>query len=236
MASRRAKTERRILEAARELFVRYGYDKTTVDDVAREAGVAKATVYRYWCSKEALFGTLLYRELRAVNRDFLARVEADPAGGTIGRIVYHGYAASYERPFLRALMTTESRTLGQYLRRHSAELARWQFRFDRQLVEALQEAGVFRRDLEPGLLTYLLSTVSLGLTSAAEFIPPEFTPPPEILTKALADMAQRAFAPPDGGDSARGKAVLRAFLESLDASLEELERSIRGGRTEGAGG
>ncbi|MEM7028378.1 MAG: helix-turn-helix domain-containing protein, partial [Chloroflexota bacterium] len=33
--------EERILDAASNLFVHYGYDKTTVDDIAREAGVSK---------------------------------------------------------------------------------------------------------------------------------------------------------------------------------------------------
>ena len=33
--------EQRILDAAAELFVHYGYDKTTVSDIARQAGVSK---------------------------------------------------------------------------------------------------------------------------------------------------------------------------------------------------
>jgi AcrR family transcriptional regulator len=84
MSRRRFDTERRILETASRLFLRYGFEKTTMDDIAREAGIAKATLYRYWPSKEALFEALLYREIRAVNRDFLARVEADPQGAPSG--------------------------------------------------------------------------------------------------------------------------------------------------------
>ncbi len=225
MPSVRTSTERRILEAASELFLRYGFEKTTMDDIAREARVAKATLYRYWPSKEALFESLLYREIREVNRAFLARVQADARGGTIGRIIYHGFAATYDRPFLRALMTTEGRTLGDYLRRHSPHLSHWQFRLDRQLVEALQRAGVLRDDIETGLLTYLLSMVSLGLASAAEFIAPEYTPPVEALAEGIAEMVERAFAPPSGGNSARGKEVLRHFIGVIDEGLAELERA-----------
>jgi AcrR family transcriptional regulator len=48
-----------ILQAALELFGRYGYRRTSIDDIARQAGVAKGTVYLYVESKEALFDVVL---------------------------------------------------------------------------------------------------------------------------------------------------------------------------------
>lgn len=44
-----------ILDAARSQFARFGYRKTTIDDVARSAGVAKGTVYLFTESKADLF-------------------------------------------------------------------------------------------------------------------------------------------------------------------------------------
>ncbi|MGI8793766.1 MAG: TetR/AcrR family transcriptional regulator, partial [Acidimicrobiales bacterium] len=38
----------RLLEAAYACVGRYGLGKTTMDDVAREAGMSRATVYRYF--------------------------------------------------------------------------------------------------------------------------------------------------------------------------------------------
>ena len=49
----------RILEAAAELIVRWGYKKTTVDDIARQAGVAKGTIYLHWKTREELFKAVL---------------------------------------------------------------------------------------------------------------------------------------------------------------------------------
>ena len=40
-----------ILDAAGRLFERYGYKKTTVDDIAHEAGIGKATIYFHFPSK-----------------------------------------------------------------------------------------------------------------------------------------------------------------------------------------
>lgn len=44
-----------VLEAALTLFPRYGYKRTSVDDLAREAGIAKGTVYLYFENKRAIF-------------------------------------------------------------------------------------------------------------------------------------------------------------------------------------
>ncbi len=45
---------RRILESATELFIQQGYRKTSMDEVARKAGVAKGTVYLYFKTKADL--------------------------------------------------------------------------------------------------------------------------------------------------------------------------------------
>ncbi|MBO6964636.1 MAG: TetR/AcrR family transcriptional regulator [Kordiimonadaceae bacterium] len=45
-----------ILEAASELFLELGFDGTSMDGVARRAGVSKQTVYSHYSSKEQLFG------------------------------------------------------------------------------------------------------------------------------------------------------------------------------------
>jgi TetR/AcrR family transcriptional regulator, biofilm operon repressor len=44
-----------LLTKAVACFTRYGYSKTTLDDVARETGMNKATLYHYFKNKEALF-------------------------------------------------------------------------------------------------------------------------------------------------------------------------------------
>ena len=44
----------RILDATERLLGRFGYQKTTMDDVAREAGVAKRTIYMHFTGKEEL--------------------------------------------------------------------------------------------------------------------------------------------------------------------------------------
>jgi AcrR family transcriptional regulator len=51
----------RILDAAQRLFVRYGVKRTSIDDVAQEAGIAKGTVYLSFKSKAELFAAIADR-------------------------------------------------------------------------------------------------------------------------------------------------------------------------------
>lgn len=50
-----------LLSAATETFGRYGYKKTSIDDIARRAGLGKGTVYLHFESKEELFGAVVRR-------------------------------------------------------------------------------------------------------------------------------------------------------------------------------
>ena len=60
-----------ILEGARRIFVAVGFDAASMNDITREAGVSKSTLYVYFRSKEELFTALI-----AETRDaYFARIE-----------------------------------------------------------------------------------------------------------------------------------------------------------------
>ncbi|MBW1701703.1 MAG: TetR/AcrR family transcriptional regulator [Deltaproteobacteria bacterium] len=52
-----------ILDTAKKMFARYGLQKTTLDEVARMARVAKATIYNYFGSKDQVYLEVLRREM-----------------------------------------------------------------------------------------------------------------------------------------------------------------------------
>src|SRR3989442_5439524 len=58
-------TRARIMAAAEERFAAFGYRRTGIAEIARDAGVAPGTLYRYFENKEEVF--------RAVMREGLAR-------------------------------------------------------------------------------------------------------------------------------------------------------------------
>lgn len=52
-----------IIEAARLLFHKYGFKKVSMDEIAREAGVTKRTIYSYFSSKEDLLKYFIQEEI-----------------------------------------------------------------------------------------------------------------------------------------------------------------------------
>ena len=60
----RERKRRQIVQAATELFVRQGYRKTTMSEVAAQAGVAKATIYLYAHTKADLMLQAIVEEKR----------------------------------------------------------------------------------------------------------------------------------------------------------------------------
>src|SRR5947209_9675697 len=57
-------TQRQLVEAARRLFMERGYTGTTIEQIAREAGVAVETVYATFGSKRAVLARLLNVSVR----------------------------------------------------------------------------------------------------------------------------------------------------------------------------
>src|SRR5271165_6385968 len=100
--------EERILDAATTLLVRWGYRKTTIDDVAREAGVGKGTIYLHWKDKNELFRAAIWREQQRFTEDVKQRIAADPDGGLLHRTTTHGILATLSSPLMAAMFTGKS--------------------------------------------------------------------------------------------------------------------------------
>jgi AcrR family transcriptional regulator len=109
----------RILDAALDLLVRYGPRRTTVEDVARRAGVGRATVYRRFPGKDQLFEAVLLRECRR----FLEQLDAAlSATSSVEEKIIHGYAETMRlartHPLIQQLVRREPETTLPYLTSH----------------------------------------------------------------------------------------------------------------------
>ena len=63
---------RQILDAAERSFSRAGFHRTTMQDVAAEAGMSPGNLYRYFPSKDALVAGLCERDRAELSREFAA--------------------------------------------------------------------------------------------------------------------------------------------------------------------
>lgn len=56
-----------IIETAEELFLRYGFKRVTMDDIAREMAISKKTIYQYFKDKNEMVCSATERHLRKEN-------------------------------------------------------------------------------------------------------------------------------------------------------------------------
>ncbi|MBO8162131.1 MAG: TetR/AcrR family transcriptional regulator [Brevibacillus sp.] len=218
--------EQRILDAAADLFIHYGYDKTTVDDIARKAGISKGAIYLYFKSKDELFKSLLIREMAAYSETWLALLEADPNGGTLGSMYKNSLYALEGSPFMSAMLRQDGRVLGSYLRKPDNffrdtrnKAARYEF------VKMMQDAGAVRRDMDPKVIAHIMNMLAYGLVGLGEVMDREDFPPTRDIIEGIAEIMDRALTPEDGGSSEAGKAVVRHILEAARRKLEDSTKS-----------
>ncbi len=92
-----------ILSAARDLLLQNGYAAVTVEAIAAQAGVSKATIYRWWPGKAAV----VLEAFLAASGPCLRRPDTDcPAADLRGQL--HGLAAALAGPVgtvLRGVLT-----------------------------------------------------------------------------------------------------------------------------------
>jgi AcrR family transcriptional regulator len=74
ITERDRKTE--ICEKARGIFIRYGYRKTTVEDIGNACGLRKGALYHYFANKEGIFTAVVRRESERIIGEMRNAVEA----------------------------------------------------------------------------------------------------------------------------------------------------------------
>lgn len=72
----------RLLDAAESCFGRFGIAKTTVEDIAKQANVSRATVYRYFDGRDAVVSGVILRETERYLERVRPRVESQPDLGS----------------------------------------------------------------------------------------------------------------------------------------------------------
>ena len=66
-----------ILSAASECFARFGYKKTTLDDIGKKIGLNKASIYYYFKNKEEIFTNIVLNEFQQFITKLQQNLEED---------------------------------------------------------------------------------------------------------------------------------------------------------------
>jgi AcrR family transcriptional regulator len=215
--SRRHARAHRILDAAGALILRWGYNKTTIDDVARQAGVAKGTIYLHWKTREELFGTLMRRERLALADDFKRRINEDPAGATLRGMLKHSALALMQRPLLKAVFVRDLDVLGKLAHgEHSSAAYAERLAGFQTYLEFLREHDLVRKDISPRAQMYVVSAIFMGFFLTAPLMPDELTLSDEEIADLLAETVHRTLESDRAVAAAELKSASDILMQYLD--------------------
>ncbi|HEY7349636.1 MAG TPA: TetR/AcrR family transcriptional regulator [Ktedonobacterales bacterium] len=216
----RQQREERILDAAAVLLVRWGYRKTTIDDVAREAGVGKGTIYLHWKDKNELFRATIMRAQQQAGVEVMRRIAADPEGGRFHRLWTHGMMAALTNPLMAAIMKGQTDVFQGLAGVFSPETIHQLVGDYEAYIVQLQQAGLIRADLPVPVISFLTGALKIGIINTPDLLSLEQMPAMEQLTEAVSDMLRRWLEPERlPSDTAVGKQFTTAWW----AKVKEVE-------------
>lgn len=191
-SSKRLSSDRRdrIVGAARHLILRNGLRGTTMEAIAREAGIAKPTLYAYFHDKESVYSAIIEALTTDLRTAFHAAISTP---GDADRRIGNALAAKYEviadllagSPHAGELYSDEDRHVKAQLQVLEREMAD-------TVVACLAEAGV----ADPGALGRLVLAGTFGI--GRKYPLPEIGPAVRALVTRL--VAPEISRRSDAGD------------------------------------
>jgi AcrR family transcriptional regulator len=213
----------RILDAALELVQRWGYRKTTLDDIARQAGVTKGTVYQHWKTREALFEALLQREYLSFMLEFRQRLADDPTGAMLSSLTGHLAALVITHPLLKAVLQRDTELLGDLLRTSTGQqLLVARLAVSQSYMEQLRSKGLLRTDIDIDTQMKMMTAIYIGFFLMDQIVPPERRFSPGEMVGGLVETIRRTFEPEDLPPFEVIEEVTRTFLQLFDQFIDAL--------------
>ena len=161
------KTE--IVDAAERLFFSRSYEDVSMEDIAREVELNKATIYLYFKNKEALFATIVLRGIRILKGKYTECMEKQVPGivkVTLMGQAYYRFAQEYP-DYLPLIHFYGSERFSRE-NPYAAEIGKGYGACRLILADAIVEGiddGTIRADLDPFLTSMYLMISFMGILS-----------------------------------------------------------------------
>ncbi len=152
--AKKKQTRAAIIEAAVKLFSSNGYEKTSINDLAREAGVGKGTIYSYFRTKSEVFLAFCEDQLEYITSEVAAR---QPATTTLLESLLAVYTTKFQfstrYPEFGRLLMRETYFPSKLNVEQSLKIENKYITMLLPILQQAQESGELRKDLE---LTFVL--------------------------------------------------------------------------------
>jgi TetR/AcrR family acrAB operon transcriptional repressor len=197
VSRRRGERSRRdLISVAIDCFSRHGYQGTSIERIAKAAGVTKGALYYHFKDKEDLLFGALDDRIGGFERRVVERVTAlrDPVAAlyAVAEICVEQATVSNHRRFILTLMVEALDTYPKLSERFRSMMRRFR-EFLAQTVKIGQQRGLFRSDVDPSVAARLLVAGFVG-TELQYYQDPQAVPLPESM-RAVVDQFLSWLAP-----------------------------------------
>ncbi len=122
-----------VINAARDLFTKYGYKKVSMDEIAKEANVTKKTIYSYFSDKEVMFKYFASEELQSMKE----KIENDVNSSTsfidrVSKILYESLLFRKNSDLIKTIIKEISKN-------NTAECISFLKFYDNEIVSYIEE-------------------------------------------------------------------------------------------------
>jgi TetR/AcrR family transcriptional regulator, cholesterol catabolism regulator len=144
----------KILQQVSELYFKYGIKSVTMDDVARELGMSKKTLYEYFTDKNELVGKFLEFHIQKIRCVFEA--EKEDTGNAIDHLLF---ISKIIFSFLKEMNPSVHYDLQKYYPEIFKSL--FEYKRNNMLNSVIQnitrgmKEGVYRKDLKPTIIAHI---------------------------------------------------------------------------------
>ena len=155
----------RVLAAAYRCVARYGFAKTTVEDVAREAGSSRATVYRWFPGgRDELFTAMVAWEMRRFFVEMAAAVgDVTDFAGVVESALVFAHREIRDHAALQKMLATEPERLLGFMTREQERILSAVIAYLRPKLDAEAAAGRVRPGVDLDAATRYVATMGLSL-------------------------------------------------------------------------
>lgn len=207
----------RILDATRKLLIHYGYDKTTVSDIAREAGISKGAVYLEFPSKDALIHALMTHDIYVYTEQiFDALQHIDAEAWTFSKIYQISIDLLVNNPLMMAIVRNDQRIFGAYMTGLGQEWVQYKQVGRYPMLSMMQQAGAIRQELDIHSADYILSLIVHGVAWSETEHFPYGQLDEQAFIVALGDLLDRWLLPADGGNREASRAIILDLIKQFN--------------------
>ncbi|OKI09506.1 TetR family transcriptional regulator [Streptomyces sp. CB02923] len=233
-ADERTERGERILDAACELLLAWGYRRVTADEIARRADVGKGTVYLHWKNKDALLLAVVLRAKAADHRRQVERMRADSRNILPSRGLRASLLDFMDDPVLRALYLDDSDILGRLndvAKKEMAELVAMSTETLRSQLVDLRAHGLVREDLSVDQQMYVCMATATGYFQAEVLFPERAPAPPEERADLFCHSIRTALEfhgePDPRATAAAAPGIITRYARLEELSRQEVRRRLR---------